>query len=65
MLHNNMYFLYKIYMRMNDQEPMSHFDFNISLPLDWIDIDYYWPNKKQIYQDGSRNNESTSKTRTS
>ena len=64
-LQDGLYVLYTIYIVMNDQEPMYHFDFNMLSPLDWIDTDYYCPNKNQMYQVSSSNNGSKSKTCTS
>ena len=61
-LQANSYVLYKKYMIMHRLDPMSHYDFNKSIALAWIDQDTYWPKKKRSYQASNQSVTSTSVT---
>ena len=50
MLLDNLYILYKKYMKMHDLKKISHFDFNQQVCMAWTDPDNHWPNKKHTYQ---------------
>lgn len=44
MLLTNCFIVYKKYMIMHRQKPMTHYEFQKAIALAWIDSKHYWPN---------------------